>query len=77
MQQKLSIIIALLGHPQILFLDEPTLGLDILSQKTVMRTLVDQAKQQGTTIIVNSHQLDVIDSISDRILVLEQGKSRL
>jgi len=41
-----------------------------------MRTLVDQAKQQGTTIIVNSHQLDVIDSISDRILVLEQGKSR-
>jgi len=73
MLQKLSIIIAMLGNPQVLFLDEPTLGLDVITKKAVMHNLKQLARQENTTIVLTSHQLDVIDEITDRVLVLENG----
>jgi len=73
MLQKLSIIIAMLDNPQVLFLDEPTLGLDIITKKAVMQSLKHLAKEEETTIVITSHQLDVIDAITDRVLVLENG----
>jgi len=73
MLQKLSIIIAMLDDPEVLFLDEPTLGLDIMTKKAVMNDLKHLAEEKKTTIVITSHQLDVIDAITDRVLVLENG----
>ena len=73
MLQKLSIIIAMLGDPEVLFLDEPTLGLDLITKKAVMNNLKRLAEEEKTTIVITSHQLDVIDAITDRVLVLENG----
>lgn len=74
MQQKLSIIIALLGNPEILFLDEPTLGLDVKTKKQMIETLRQLAVENHVTIFITSHQLDVIDLLVDRLLVLKNGK---
>lgn len=74
MQQKLSIIIALIGKPEILFLDEPTLGLDIQAKKNVIEVLKKLAQEKAVTIFITSHQLDVIDSLVDKLLVLRGGK---
>ena len=74
MQQKLSIIIALLGNPQVLFLDEPTLGLDVQTKKKVLGILKKLARQKNVTIIITSHQLDIIDLLVDKLLVLKNGK---
>lgn len=73
MLQKLSIIIAMLGGPKVLFLDEPTLGLDILTKKAVTASLKRLAEEKKTTIVLTSHELDVIDAVTDRVLVLENG----
>src|SRR5699024_10850489 len=74
MQQKLSIIIALLGNPQVLFLDEPTLGLDVQTKKKVLGMLKKRARQKNVTIIITAHQLDIIDLLVDKLLVLKNGK---
>lgn len=74
MQQKLSIIIALIGSPEILFLDEPTLGLDVQTKKNVIDVLKKLVQEKAVTIFITSHQLDVIDSLVDKLLVLKGGK---
>lgn len=74
MQQKLSIVIALLGNPEVLFLDEPTLGLDIQTKKNVLEILKKLAHEKKVTVIITSHQLDVIDLLVDKLLVLKNGK---
>lgn len=74
MQQKLSIILTLLNNPEVLFLDEPTLGLDIKTKKDVMSTLKTLSQEKGVTIFITSHQLDVIDELSDRLILLDNGK---
>jgi ABC-2 type transport system ATP-binding protein len=73
MLQKLSIIVAMLGDPKVLFLDEPTLGLDLLTKKAVMNNLKRLAEEKKNTIVLTSHELDVIDAVTDRVLVLENG----
>lgn len=74
MQQKVAIIIAMLKNPDILILDEPTLGLDIVS-KTKMKNLLKVLKDKyGKTIIISSHDLDVIESVCDKIVIFEKGK---
>lgn len=74
MLQKLSIIIAMLGDPEVLFLDEPTLGLDIVTKRAMMGNLHQLAKEKNTTIVITSHQLDVIDEVTDRVLMIEGGQ---
>ena len=71
-QRKLSIAMALVGEPKVLFLDEPTLGLDILARTnlwSVIRSLKGKA-----TIILTTHYLEEAESLSDRIGILKDGK---
>lgn len=72
MQQKLAIIIALLNSPKILFLDEPTLGLDVISKNKLIQCLI-QIKNEGTIIILTTHQLDIVTKITDSIYFLKNG----
>ena len=73
MKQKVAIIIALLNKPKILFLDEPTLGLDIITRNKLIDCLL-KIKKKGTTIILTTHQLEIVDQIVDRSFFLKDGK---
>lgn len=74
MKQKLSLVIALVSQADILFLDEPTLGLDFESCRLMTDTLKWLVKEQGKTIILTSHQADLIEEVADNVLLLDKGK---
>ncbi len=72
MQRRLSIAMALITSPQILFLDEPTLGLDVLSRRELWTSI--KALKGKVTIILTSHYLDEVEELADRIGVMSKGK---
>lgn len=73
MRQKLSLIIFLIHNPKVLFLDEPTLGLDVLTKNKLIEMLKELVKTRNLTIIITSHELDVVERLSDKILILHDG----
>ncbi len=73
MRQKVMIISGLLHDPQILFLDEPLAGLDANAVIQVKEMLSELARQ-GKTIFYCSHLMDVVEKVSDRIVLIDQGK---
>lgn len=73
MIQKLSIIIAMISKPSLLLLDEPTLGLDIFSKRKMLDNLKYLCKNYKLTIILTTHQMDIIEYINERIVILENG----
>jgi len=72
MQQRLGLAQALINDPEVLFLDEPTDGLDPLGRKDVRELLV-QLRAQGKTIFLNSHLLSEVELVCDRIVILNNG----
>jgi ABC-2 type transport system ATP-binding protein len=73
MLQRLGLAQALINDPQILFLDEPTDGVDPIGRKEIRDILID-LKKQGKTIFLNSHMLSEVESISDRVAILNKGE---
>ena len=71
-QRKLSIAIALINNPKILFLDEPTLGLDVISRKELWKIIENLKK--NTTIILTTHYMEEAEKLSDRIGIMSKGK---
>ncbi|MBC6462190.1 ATP-binding cassette domain-containing protein [Actinomadura sp. HBU206391] len=74
MQQKVAIATALIADPAIVLLDEPTLGLDVEATRTVRDWIAELAREQGTTILLTTHQLDVVQELCDRVAVIRQGR---
>lgn len=72
MKQKVLIISALLHNPEILFMDEPLSGLDANSVITV-KEIITQMAAEGKTIFYSSHLMDVVEKVSDRIVLINQG----
>ncbi|MDR3722424.1 MAG: ABC transporter ATP-binding protein [Candidatus Acidoferrales bacterium] len=72
MQQRLGLAQALVSDPEVLFLDEPTDGLDPLGRKDV-RDLLVQLRTEGRTIFLNSHLLSEVELVCDRIVILNNG----
>lgn len=77
MQQKASLVIALLKKPKLLLLDEPFLGLDVSSRKKLLVQIKSMAKEENMGILVTSHQIDYVQEICDRVIILDQGKKIL
>ena len=73
MRQKVLLIAGLLHNPEIIFLDEPLSGLDANAVILVKEILV-QLKKSGKTIFYSSHLMDVVEKISDRIIILQKGQ---
>ena len=73
MQQKLAIAVALIHEPQLLLLDEPTLGLDVEATQTV-KALVREIAGEGRAILLTTHQLDIAEELSDRVAIIDQGE---
>lgn len=72
MKQRLGIALALINHPQLLILDEPTNGLDPIAIKD-LRTLIRGFAQQGMTVILSSHILSEVEQIADHIGIMAAG----
>ncbi|MEA2051495.1 MAG: ATP-binding cassette domain-containing protein [Euryarchaeota archaeon] len=73
MQQKVQLVAAFIHNPELLILDEPFSGLDPLNTKRIKDILVD-LKREGKTIILSTHQMDQVERMCDRILMINQGK---
>ncbi|MEU4328544.1 ABC transporter ATP-binding protein [Nonomuraea dietziae] len=74
MQQKVAIATALIADPPIVLLDEPTLGLDVEATRVVKDWIAELARELGTTILLTSHQLDVVQELCDRVAVIRRGR---
>lgn len=72
-RMKMEIIGSLLHQPKVLFLDEPTIGLDVLAQNTIRKFLHEYVKQFRPTILLTSHYMDDISQLADRLLLISQG----
>ena len=70
-QRRLSIALALIGEPQILFLDEPTLGLDVIARSELWDTI--RTLKGKVTIILTTHYMEEAESLSDRIGIMKNG----
>lgn len=73
-RMKMEIIGSLLHRPQVLFLDEPTIGLDVVAQETIREFLIEYVEQYHPTIILTSHYMDDISQLADRLLLISQGQ---
>ncbi len=73
MLQRLNLAQLIIGEAQILLMDEPTLGLDPTGV-AVVRKFIDRARQNNVTAIINSHQLDEVERLCDRVAFIKNGK---
>jgi ABC-2 type transport system ATP-binding protein len=70
---KMELIASLLHQPKVLFLDEPTIGLDVVSQKNVREFLRKHNAQQKTTILLTSHYMADIQELCERVIIIDHG----
>jgi len=74
MKQKVSLASVLAGGASLVFLDEPTLGLDVESSRTLRRELRRLAREEGLTIVLSSHDMAVIEDVCDRVVMMAGGR---
>lgn len=72
-RMKMELVAALLHRPKILFLDEPTIGLDVVSQKTVREFLREHNRREKTTILLTSHYMADIQELCERVIIIDHG----
>jgi ABC-2 type transport system ATP-binding protein len=72
-RMKMELIASLLHRPKVLFLDEPTIGLDVVSQKTVREFLREHNAKQKTTILLTSHYMTDIQELCERVIIIDKG----
>jgi ABC-2 type transport system ATP-binding protein len=71
---KMELIAALLHQPQLLLLDEPTIGLDVIAQVTIQKCLQEYNSSRGVTILLTSHYMRDVEALCKRVLVITHGK---
>lgn len=71
---RCEIVASLLHMPKILFLDEPTIGLDAVSKITVRHFIKELNKNYGTTVVLTTHDMQDIEALTDRILLIGKGR---
>lgn len=74
MKQKVSVAAAFIRGTPILFLDEPTLGMDIQSSIDLRKTLKKLVKNEGKTVLLSSHDMKVVEEVCERVIILKNGK---
>jgi len=73
-RQRATIIRAFVHDPKVVFLDEPTIGLDVMTALRIREFLTNQAKKYGRTILLATHNMAEVDAICDRVAIIDQGK---
>ncbi len=75
-RMKMELIAALLHSPQVLFLDEPTLGLDVMAQHEIRDLLRAYVREEGLTLLMASHYMRDVEAICERVILLDEGRIR-
>ena len=73
-RMKCELAAALLHHPPILFLDEPTLGLDVTAQEAIRRFLAEYRDRHGATVLLTSHYMQDVTALARRVLIINRGR---
>ena len=73
-RMKCELAASLIHQPKVLFLDEPTIGLDVLAQKNIREFIKKYNAQRKTTIILTSHYMDDVEELCQRIIVIDSGR---
>lgn len=73
-RMKCELAMALLHAPKVLFLDEPTIGLDVISQKNIREFLKKYNKEKKVTIILTSHYMEDVEALCERVIIINHGK---
>ncbi len=74
MQRRLNIGVALLHNPELIIMDEPTVGIDPQSRKHILDTVLHLNKDKGMTVIYTSHYMEEVEYLCNRICIMDQGK---
>lgn len=72
-RMKCELTAALLHAPKVVFLDEPTIGLDVVSQKRIREFIKDRNREDGCTILLTSHYMDDVRALCQRVIIIDQG----
>jgi viologen exporter family transport system ATP-binding protein len=73
-KMRFELAAALLHRPDVLFLDEPTIGLDLMAKEGIRRFLRKENRERGTTLILTTHDLSDIEELCERVIVIDKGK---
>jgi ABC-2 type transport system ATP-binding protein len=76
MRQRLGIARALINDPVVVFLDEPTLGLDPAGQREILAAIGQIARQRGATVVLSTHTLTEVEQVCTSLLILDRGRLR-
>jgi ABC-2 type transport system ATP-binding protein len=72
-QQRLGLAMAVVGRPEVVFVDEPTAGMDPLARRTTWE-LLDELRRDGVTVVLTTHYMDEAERLADRIHIIDQGR---
>ena len=72
-QQRLSLALALVGRPEVAFLDEPTAGVDVAGRQ-VIREVIGELRERGCCVLLATHELDEAERVADRVVIVDRGR---
>ncbi len=72
-KQRLSLALALVGRPDVLYLDEPTTGLDVAARRSTWE-LIEELQADGVTVVLTTHLLDEAEQLADRVAIIDRGR---
>ena len=72
-QQRLSLAMALVGRPEVVFLDEPTAGVDVRGRQ-VIREIIRELADDGVAVVLCTHELDEAEKVADRVVIIDRGR---
>ncbi|HYF75830.1 MAG TPA: ATP-binding cassette domain-containing protein [Symbiobacteriaceae bacterium] len=73
-RMRAEFVAAMLHRPRVLFLDEPTIGLDVLAKERIRQFLLELNRREGTTIILTTHDMRDVEALAGRVLLLDEGR---
>ncbi|MGL4989724.1 MAG: ATP-binding cassette domain-containing protein [Sarcina sp.] len=74
MKRRLNLACAIMHHPKILILDEPTVGVDVQSRNHIFNFIKNVGKKWGTTVLYTSHYMEEVEELCDRVFIIDKGK---
>ena len=73
-KMRADIALMLLHEPEILFLDEPTIGLDVLAKRNILDFIKTLSRERGVTVMLTSHDMDELEQLAGRIVMIDRGR---
>jgi len=73
-QAQLALLLALGGDPELLILDEPATGLDVLVRRDFLESIIQLIQQDGRTVLLSSHLLHEVERVADQVVIIDQGR---